>query len=71
MSEYTDQELSCKDCNNTFTFTAGEQQFFAERQFTPPVRCKPCRDIRKAQKEAGGGGNGGRDRGDRNQQRRR
>ena len=56
MSEYTDREINCKDCKTPFTFTAGEQQFFAERQFTDPVRCKPCRDVRKAQKDADGGG---------------
>lgn len=56
MSDYTDREITCKDCKTPFTFTAGEQQFFAERQFSDPVRCKPCRDYRKAQKEADGGG---------------
>jgi hypothetical protein len=35
-------------------FTAGEQQFFAEKGFTPPNRCKPCRAKRKAEREAGG-----------------
>lgn len=58
MSDYTDQEIKCKDCKTDFTFTAGEQQFFAERQLNSPVRCKPCREARKAQKEAGGDGNG-------------
>lgn len=56
MSEsFSDQDLTCKDCKQTFTFTAGEQEFFAKRQFHPPARCKPCRDVRKAQKEAEGG----------------
>ena len=43
-----DQELSCRDCKKGFTFTAGEQAFFKERNFGPPVRCKACRDSRKA-----------------------
>lgn len=54
MSNYTDQDITCKDCKGTFVFTAGEQEFFAEKQFSSPARCKPCRDYRKAQKEAGG-----------------
>jgi hypothetical protein len=49
-----DQQIKCKDCPSTFEFTVGEQQFFAERQFTPPVRCKPCRERRKAEKNAAG-----------------
>lgn len=43
-----DQELLCRDCKKGFTFTAGEQAFFKERNFGPPVRCKACRDSRKA-----------------------
>lgn len=46
--EYQDEEKTCRDCERGFSFTAGEQKFFAERQFTPPVRCKQCRDTRKA-----------------------
>jgi len=45
-----DKELTCKDCGQSFTFTAGEQEFFQTRGFSEPVRCKSCRDIRKAQK---------------------
>lgn len=51
-----DQTLQCRDCQSPFTFTAGEQAFFAERQFTPPTRCKPCRQKRKAEKDARDGG---------------
>lgn len=54
-STFTDQDLVCRDCKGAFVFTAGEQKFFAERQFTPPARCKQCRAARKAQKEAEGG----------------
>lgn len=50
-----DKELNCKDCGQTFTFTEGEQEFFTQRGFSEPVRCRPCRDARKAQKTAGGG----------------
>ncbi|MCE5324237.1 zinc-ribbon domain-containing protein [bacterium] len=45
-----DKELICKDCGESFTFTAGEQEFFQSRGFSEPIRCKTCRDARKAQK---------------------
>ena len=45
---YEDKTLKCKDCGNDFVFTAGEQEFYAERGFqNEPQRCKPCRDARK------------------------
>jgi hypothetical protein len=50
MPEYEDKELDCADCKASFTWTAGEQAFFAEKNFTPPKRCKPCRDKKKAQR---------------------
>jgi len=58
---YTDETLNCIDCSRTFTFTAGEQQFFAAKGFqNKPNRCPDCRSARKAQRAAGGfGGNGG------------
>ncbi|MCE5315034.1 zinc-ribbon domain-containing protein, partial [bacterium] len=45
-----DKELICKDCGQTFVFTAGEQEFFQSRGFSEPIRCKTCRDARKSQK---------------------
>ena len=45
-----DKELTCKDCSQSFTFTAGEQEFFQSRGFSEPIRCKACRDVRKSQK---------------------
>lgn len=45
---YEDKTLVCKDCGNEFVFTAGEQQFYAEKGFEhEPQRCKACRDARK------------------------
>lgn len=53
-SMYTDKVLICKDCGREFIFTAGEQAFYAEKGFqNEPVRCKECRDKRKAQKNEG------------------
>jgi hypothetical protein len=53
-----DQEMTCVDCKNLFVFTEGEQRFYEERQFTPPRRCKLCRDARKMQKAQDGQGQG-------------
>lgn len=47
MTELKDQVLTCRDCGASFVFTAGEQAFFAERNFSAPTRCKACRQNRK------------------------
>jgi len=53
MSEtYQDKDIACKDCAQVFVWTAGEQQWFAERQMRPPKRCKPCRAMKRAVYEA-------------------
>ena len=45
---YQDETLVCKECGAEFIFTAGEQEFYAERGFqNKPQRCKACRDARK------------------------
>jgi CxxC-x17-CxxC domain-containing protein len=49
-SSYTDKTLTCRDCGNPFTFTAGEQEFFVQKGFTnEPSRCTNCRTARKSQ----------------------
>ena len=40
---YNDKVLTCADCNQQFTFTASEQDFYAQRGFTEPRRCPTCR----------------------------
>ena len=46
---FQDKELTCKDCGYSFVFTAGEQEFYAEKGFeNVPTRCKDCRNARKA-----------------------
>jgi len=50
MSEFQDQELTCQDCGAPFTYTAGEQEFFKMKGFTPPKRCKPCRISNRQEK---------------------
>ncbi|MBC7544001.1 MAG: zinc-ribbon domain containing protein [Candidatus Sericytochromatia bacterium] len=41
-----DIELTCRDCNGAFIFSAGEQEFFALKGYTnQPTRCNACRSI--------------------------
>ena len=58
MSTYQDKELTCADCRGKFLFSAKDQEFFAERGFSEPKRCKDCRQAKKEQR--GGGDRGGR-----------
>jgi CxxC-x17-CxxC domain-containing protein len=45
---FEDKTLKCKECGNEFVFSAGEQEFYAEKGFqNEPQRCKACRDKRK------------------------
>ena len=45
-----DKTLTCRDCDKEFTFSASEQDFFAEKGFTnEPGRCPDCRAARKQQ----------------------
>jgi CxxC-x17-CxxC domain-containing protein len=56
-STQADKILSCADCRQEFAFTASEQQFYADRQFSEPRRCPSCRASRKsARSDAGSGG---------------
>ncbi|MBQ8080564.1 MAG: zinc-ribbon domain containing protein [Clostridia bacterium] len=52
---YQDKTLVCRDCGKEFVFTAGEQEFYAEKGFqNEPTRCRECRQAHKAQRNAGG-----------------
>src|SRR5438874_11582853 len=54
----SDQTLYCRDCNAEFTFTVGEQEFYASRGLpNSPSRCPECRAARK---QSGGYSSGGR-----------
>lgn len=45
---YEDKTLTCKECGKEFVFTAGEQEFYAEKGFAnDPQRCKECRRARR------------------------
>lgn len=60
---FQDKTLTCRDCGQEFTFSASEQEFYAEKGFTnEPGRCPQCRAARKQR-------NRGEDRGGFRQQR--
>lgn len=47
--DYHDKTLTCRDCSKPFIWTAGEQQFFREKELINiPARCSGCRSARKA-----------------------
>lgn len=51
---FEDKVLVCQDCGREFVFTAGEQEFYAEKGFVnEPKRCKECRDSRKGRNSGG------------------
>jgi CxxC-x17-CxxC domain-containing protein len=51
--------LTCRDCGQDFTFTSGEQDFYASRGFSEPSRCADCRAARKSQRDGGSSYGGG------------
>jgi len=47
---FQDKSIKCTDCGTTFTFTSGEQEFFATKGYTnEPKRCPACRKAKKQQ----------------------
>ncbi len=64
---FADKTLTCRDCGTAFTFTSGEQEFYAQKGFdNEPTRCTNCRQVRKQSRDGGssyssggGGGYGG------------
>lgn len=55
---FQDQVLDCAGCKTQFLFTAGEQEFYGSKGFATPKRCKPCREIAKANRGSTGNTNG-------------
>lgn len=53
---YEDRTLTCQDCGQSFTFSAEDQEFFATKGYSEPLRCPACRQARKAERSGGGGG---------------
>ena len=59
--EFQDKTLTCVDCGAEFVWTAGEQLFFADKNFkNEPKRCKACKA--KRANRPGGGAPGPRER---------
>ena len=57
---YADQLLTCVDCGQEFAFTAGEQEFYAQKGFqNTPARCPQCRQARKGGRSGAGAAGGG------------
>jgi CxxC-x17-CxxC domain-containing protein len=49
-----DQRIMCGDCGQVFVFSTAEQEFYAQKGLaSPPKRCKPCRQARKASRDGG------------------
>jgi uncharacterized membrane protein YsdA (DUF1294 family) len=47
-----DQYIECATCRRSFTWTAGEQQFYRERGLQTPRHCPDCREARRNQTTA-------------------
>lgn len=53
---FQDKTLHCRDCGADFVFTAGEQEFYAEKGFENlPARCPECRAAKRANRRGFGG----------------
>ena len=51
---FVDKNLTCRDCGQTFAFTAGEQEFYLSRGLrNEPSRCPTCRTTRRQQRTGG------------------
>jgi CxxC-x17-CxxC domain-containing protein len=56
---FTDKNITCVECGQSFVFSAGEQETYQQRGFlNEPKRCGPCRAARKDRMGGGGGGRG-------------
>ena len=54
--EYQDRTLSCLDCGQSFTFSADDQAYHAEKGYTnEPKRCPSCRAARRNDRNGGFG----------------
>jgi CxxC-x17-CxxC domain-containing protein len=42
-----DKTLSCQDCGADFVFTTRDQEFFQEKGFAEPKRCRKCAKSRR------------------------
>lgn len=43
-----DKVIKCKECGDNFTLTVEDQNWYQNKGFTEPKRCKSCRALRRA-----------------------
>jgi hypothetical protein len=54
---FQEKSIQCSDCGTSFTFSAGEQEFYRTKGFTEePKRCPACRAKRKTQNQGSNSG---------------
>jgi DNA replicative helicase MCM subunit Mcm2 (Cdc46/Mcm family) len=53
-NDFQDQTIECQDCHGEFVWTARDQEFYQANNFTPPKRCRECRQKNKERKAAKG-----------------
>jgi CxxC-x17-CxxC domain-containing protein len=59
---FQDKSLTCVDCGQSFVFTVGEQEFYAQKGFqNEPKRCKSCKTTKRSGVRGGGEGGGNRE----------
>ena len=52
---YQDRSLTCQDCGQSFTFSADDQAYHAEKGYTnEPKRCPSCRQARRGERSGVG-----------------
>jgi len=52
---FQDRSLTCRDCAGEFTFSSGEQAFFASKGLlNDPQRCPSCRAVAKRARSTDG-----------------
>ncbi|MEO7020208.1 MAG: zinc-ribbon domain containing protein [Ktedonobacteraceae bacterium] len=52
---FVDKTLKCRECENDFIFTAGEQEFYQQKGLVnQPGRCSSCRVRRRNEGNTGG-----------------
>lgn len=57
---YADKILTCRECGQAFTFSAGEQEFYAQRGLqNEPGRCPDCRAQARSRRESRPSSRGG------------
>jgi len=51
MKQDSDIKIICRQCGKEFVFTAAEQEFYKQREFSLPRRCRECRSGQREEAE--------------------